>query len=265
MYQSSLSTKDPNPPASPTKTPSTTSPQQPHIIPATSAHTHTIIFLHGRGSDAETFAEELFVSRTADGQYFTTRCPGLKWVFPCAPKSHSALDQEEVHQWFNMSSVQRPQEDVEVQRPGLWESVAALRQVMEEEAQRVGGMQNIILAGISQGCATAIFTLLTSGWGVGGFVGLAGWLPLVEEMRDVMNVPGRMKHFMGTPVLLQHCRDDEVVPICNGERLRDKLEEWGMRVQWRDFEKGGHWLQEPEGMHEVVEFMLKCMGASENQ
>lgn len=143
----------------------------------------------------------------------------------------------------------------------MWESVATLREVMEEEAARVGGMQNIILAGISQGCATAIFTLLTSGWGVGGLVGLAGWLPMAEEMVRVMNVPGRMDDYKMTPVLLQHCRDDEVVPVENGEELKNQLRGWGMRVQWQDFETGGHWLQEPEGMDGVVKFLQKCIGA----
>ncbi|KAF2854306.1 phospholipase/carboxylesterase family protein-like protein [Plenodomus tracheiphilus IPT5] len=257
MYQSSLSSNAPNPPPSTT----TTSPVSPpsHIIPPTPPHTHTIIFLHGRDSSAETFADELFESQTSSGKHFTTLFPSLKWVFPCAPKSYSALDQEEVSQWFEMSSVQRPQEDVSVQKAGLWESVGALRKLVQQEAEIVGGMQNVILAGISQGCATAIFTLLTSGWGVGGFVGVAGWLPFAEELGEVMDVPGRLREFVKTPVLLQHCRDDEVVPVGNGEDLRTRLERWGMRVAWQEYEKGGHWLQESEGMDGIVKFLQKCM------
>ncbi|KAH9872831.1 hypothetical protein J1614_005225 [Plenodomus biglobosus] len=262
MYQPTLSTKGPNPSPSPTMTPVSTYSQQPHTIPPSSPHTHTVIFLHGRGSTAATFANELFESQNSAGQHLATLFPSLKWVFPCAPKTYSALDQEQVQQWFDMGSVQWPQEDVEVQRPGMWESVAALREVMEEEAAMVGGMQKIILAGISQGCATAIFTLLTSGWGVGGFVGLAGWLPMAEEMVRVMNVPGRMDDYKKTPVLLQHCRDDEVVPVGNGEQLKNQLKGWGMRVHWQDFETGGHWLQEPEGMDGVVKFLQECMGAT---
>ncbi|KAI8940749.1 hypothetical protein NX059_002014 [Plenodomus lindquistii] len=256
MYQSSLSTHSPDPPT--TRTMPSTFP--PHIVPPTTAHTHTIIFLHGRGSSASTFSDELLESETSSGQHFTTLFPSVKWVFPCASKSYSALDQEDVHQWFDMASVQQPQKGSEEQKKGLWESVAALRKVVEDEAAIVGGMHNIILAGISQGCATAIFTMLTSGWGVGGFIGLAGWMPLAREMSDVMNVPGRLREHVSTPVLLQHCRDDEVVPVGNGEELRMKLEEWGMQVQWQDFDKGGHWLQEPEGMDGVVRFLQDCIG-----
>ena len=90
---------------------------------------------------------------------------------------------------------------------------------------------------------------------VGGFVGLCGWLPLAEELNSVVQVPGRAQAMTKTPILLQHCKDDQVVPIENGEDLRTRLEEMHMQVRFDCFHDGGHWLNEPAGMDSVVGFL----------
>lgn len=54
--------------------------------------------------------------------------------------------------------------------------VKEISSIIHEESEFVP-LKNIILGGISQGCATAIFTLLSSGLSLGGFVGLSSWLP----------------------------------------------------------------------------------------
>lgn len=106
--------------------------------PPTTPHTHTIIFLHGRGSTAQTFSEELFESQDSTGQYFTDLFPSIKWVFPCAKKRWAEIDQEEMHQWFDMRSVQFPHEGSEAQRPALRESACELLQLVEVEGKSVG-------------------------------------------------------------------------------------------------------------------------------
>ena len=170
-------------------------------------------------------------------------------------------EQEDLHQWFDMSSVQRPQENPDVQREALWDSVNQVLRILHEEAAIVE-MQHIILAGISQGCATSIFALLASGVRVGGFIGLCGWLPLEEEIAELMDVPGRVKDVLEMPVLLQHCSDDGVVPVGNGEALRESLKEMGVRLEFEEFEEGGHWLNEPEGMDSIVRFIKHVMGTT---
>jgi lysophospholipase-2 len=236
-------------------------PSTSHTIEPTTPHTHTIIFLHGRGSTASTFCSEIFESQDSSSAFFTILFLSLKWVFPLAPKRYSPSEQEEMHQWFDMSSVQRPQEHHDIQREGLWNSVSQILKIVEEEGEIVG-TQNLILAGISQGCATAIFALLASGTRVGGFVGLCGWLPLKDEIVGVMNVLRRVRDVLETPVLLQHCEDDEVVPVENGEGLAVQLKQCGMSVRWQRFEDGGHWLNEPKGMDGVVDFIEGVMKAS---
>jgi len=227
-----------------------------HTVSPTGPHTCTVVFLHGRGSDGGVFCEELFESQEGSGQFFVDIFPGIKWVFPSAAGFYDKSEDE--FQWFDMSSVQRPQDNGEIQKPGLWRSVAQVLQIITEEAVIVGN-QKLILAGMSQGCATGIFALLASGLRVGGFVGLSGWLPLAKEVQRVMNVPGREQDVLKMPVLLQHCKDDDVVPVEHGNDLRKLLEEIGMCVRWECFEQGGHWLNEPRGMDGLVEFIQSVL------
>jgi lysophospholipase-2 len=219
-------------------------------------HTHTIILLHGRSSTASTFHSELFESQDSTGAFFPDLCPSVKWLFPCAPLRYSDLEQESTNQWFDMASVQRPWEGVEMQEKGLEESARRLEMMILEEVMEVGA-EKVIVGGISQGCAMGIYMVLTRGVRLGGFVGLSGWWPNLQhgvvdkELRDM-------------PVLLQHCRDDSVVPVKNGEYLKGRLRKMGWKVEWKCFEDGGHWLNEPEGMDGVVRFIKDVMERSES-
>jgi lysophospholipase-2 len=154
-----------------------------------------------------------------------------------------------------MASVQRPWEDAEMQKDGLEESAEWLVRMVEEECGEVG-WRNVIVGGISQGCAMGVYIILTRGMEVGGFVGLSGWWPNLEE--------GVGKKVDDVPVLLQHCRDDSVVPVENGAELARRLREMGRQVKWECFEDGGHWLNEPEGMDGVVRFVKEVMERTES-
>ncbi|KAL1981362.1 hypothetical protein VTN96DRAFT_2753 [Rasamsonia emersonii] len=88
----------------------------PHIHPPqpTHRHTHTIILLHGRGSDGPEFASELFSCATsaADGQNLPARLPSWRWVFPTArERQYPELDEEEqeddyvMRAWFDAYSL----------------------------------------------------------------------------------------------------------------------------------------------------------------
>jgi lysophospholipase-2 len=109
-----------------------------------------------------------------------------------------------------MCSVLRPHEHSDIQREGLWDSVTQLLKIVKEEAASVGP-ENVIVAGISQGCATAIYTLLASSLRFGGFTGLCGWLSLADGIMKLMNIPGRAKevlehlYYFSTPQMTKLC------------------------------------------------------------
>jgi lysophospholipase-2 len=224
-----------------------------YIISPSTSHTHTLILLHGRGSSALTFSSELFESQDSLDLHFPTIFPSVKFVFPEARKRWAHVDEEDMHQWFDMTSVQWPWEDVDVQEKGLRESAEELERVIRREVEEVG-WENVVVGGMSQGCAIEMYTLITKGIRVAGFVGMAGWLPVMEEEESDL---GYM------PVLLQHCKDDGVVPVENGLDMAGRLRKMGLQVKWECFEEGGHWLNEPEGMDGIVRFIRGIIDKSE--
>ncbi|KAF1933495.1 alpha/beta-hydrolase [Didymella exigua CBS 183.55] len=222
----------------------------PLIVDPTGAHMHTVIFLHGRGSNATEFCSEIFESQDSSGLCFPKLFPSVKWVFPCVNVGWSELDHEEVHRWFGMIS-----------RLGLEDSRTQLLGIVEE-GKFV--MRERIILGISQGCAVALWALLSADVCIGGFFGLCGWLPSADELVNDHGTLRGWRNAGNMPILLQHCKDDGVVQFANGMAMRNCLEELRMDVKWQYFEEGGHWLNEPEGMDGIVEF-LKSVIANEPQ
>jgi len=126
---------------------------------------------------------------------------------------------------------------------------------------------------MSQGCATAIHALFAAELKLGGFIELCGWLPLraqidkyTKDRKLTSEAPRKSLDSdtledqkravpLNTPVFLGHARDDDIVLIANGRTLRDSLKSLGMNVAWREYEDGGHWLNEPRGVDDIVAFL----------
>lgn len=178
-------------------------------------HTHTIILLHGRGSNSERFGR-VFIEATG----IAKRLPTVKFVFPTASKRRSTvLKRVPINQWFDNYSLEDPNTRTELQLDGLWESSAFLRRLVDEEAgilarrkknggnvdvdvdaaAAVGGgdddgYSRVVIGGLSQGCAASVFCLLggLSSHGerqrLGGFIGMSGWLPLEREIAGILKM-----------------------------------------------------------------------------
>jgi lysophospholipase-2 len=248
-----------------------------YSIEPSDTHKHTVVLLHGRGSNAIEFASEFFESQASDDRFLGQIFPTYKWVFPCAALRHAQIEGEELHQWFDMECVQKPYHDPEkLQIIGLRESLEFIRDVIEREAREVGGFDKVFLGGISQGCATAITACLTVQTPLAGFIAFSGWCPfaklgsegsfkciehlhaLVEWLHDVVvNSVGveTIRLALQTPVLVEHALDDEVVPLALGRDLRDTLMSLGSEVQLAEYEDGGHWINEPKGIDDMVHFI----------
>jgi lysophospholipase-2 len=154
-----------------------------HIVAPTEKHSHTIIFLHGRESTASEFASEFLESQASDDRTLQEIFPSVKWVFPNSGlRKHARFGTEE-SQWFDMWDVKKPLERKEIQVEGLRESISFILSVIRKEASIVQP-ERVILGGISQGCATAIHTLLYGGIRLGGFIGLSSWLPFQDDIEQ---------------------------------------------------------------------------------
>jgi predicted esterase len=207
----------------------------------TKDHKLTIIFLHGCGSNAAEFMAELFESQASDGRTLREIFPQAKWVFPNAGMLYSATFGVEMSQWYDLRSTQNPRGMSDEQQAALEKSVRGILDILREEAAIVDS-RNIFLAGISQGCATAIYTLLCQDNELGGFIGLSSWL---LKSANLLKTSAEAR---GTPVFLAHCEDDAVINLKYGEELAQEMRNTGFKVEWHKYVDGGHWINEPKGI-----------------
>ncbi|KAI0161774.1 alpha/beta-hydrolase [Hypoxylon sp. FL1284] len=277
----------------------------PSTIPSIAAgpwgahpHTHTVVFLHGRGDSARAFAGALARWRGSCGRNPFQLFPSLRWVFPQAPVRALARAADTAAAWPQWFDVWDPADfaaNEALQAHGLREAVPALRRLLDAEAARLGGRRDkVVLAGISMGGATAAHVLFHldldldgAGDGAGlplaAFLGFACRCPFVGRdlagMRAVLGLQqqgdnnddgeGRGKGISGgildralrgTPMLLEHCVDDATVPVAAGRQLTETLRAFGADVERREYPAGGHWFNAPTGLDDVREFLERRLG-----
>jgi predicted esterase len=180
---------------------------EPLIIPPSTKHTHSVILLHGRGSNATRFGLELLDSKTSSGKSLQQLFPSVKFIFPTAKKRRSTiLKRVKINQWFDNYSLEDPSERQDLQYEGLKETAEFIHKLVKQEAASLaGGLGNVIIGGLSQGCAMALIVLLSfagnsghadqlaaSDEGIltskprkkslGGFIGMSGWLPFAQDI-----------------------------------------------------------------------------------
>jgi predicted esterase len=202
--------------------------------------------------------------------------PNFRWVFPSSGNCTASRFGVEMPQWFDIWSLENPEDGSETQAAGLKRSTARILALIELEARLVPH-QHIFLAGLSQGCATAVYALLQLDQPLGGFIGLNSWLPFQCQFYDIIkaysDASDQLKHIRATisnqesknpsttcldaPTLLSHCKDDEIVLEAHGIALRDALLELGLQVEWHSYEAGGNWLNEPQGVDDLIGFIQK--------
>lgn len=235
--------------------------------PSRRPHTHTVIFLHGRGDTARDLAEALHHFSNAHSRSLFDIFPSFRWVFPQAPLRELAASGDKSFQWFDVWDMTDPTEREDVQRDGLRESVARVTRLVRDEVEILGSWERVVVAGISQGGAIAVHTLLgldaKGKERIGAVIGFScrlflGRETLKETRGEIAGDEGPEEAgevLRDTPVLLEHCQDDPVVPVAGGQELRDKLVEWGGQVSWKEYPTGGHWFNCPDGADDVARFL----------
>ncbi|KAF8242698.1 alpha/beta-hydrolase, partial [Wilcoxina mikolae CBS 423.85] len=154
----------------------------PIIILPTQPHSHTILLLHGLSSNGAKFGHE-FLSTSS----FQTLFPSTKFIFPTAKKRRStAIKRIPINQWFDIASLPDPSHREELQLDGVRESAEFIHALIATEVQAGVLPRNIVVGGLSQGCAMALMVMLTSEVRLGAVVGMSGWLPFRGRMEDVL-------------------------------------------------------------------------------
>lgn len=245
----------------------------PLTVNPSAEHTHTVVFLHGRGDNALKFADSLAFSPDSRSHTLAEALPTFRWVFPQAPLRRCAALPDTIRQWFDVWNVRNFAENEELQAEGLKEVVPAIRGILADEAVRLGGRwERIILAGISMGAATSLHVLFNLDVPrLGAFLGFSCRCPFAGRtlagMRGVLGLEGVPAHdsvLRNTPMLLEHCVDDPTVLVDSGRRLREILRGFGAQVEWKEYADGGHWFKSPEGIDDAVAFLTKHLAGPDN-
>ncbi|KAH8719553.1 Alpha/Beta hydrolase protein [Phaeosphaeriaceae sp. PMI808] len=175
----------------------------PLIFSPLQAHKTTLVILHGRGSTAQKFAEPFLTHAVSPPPTATNpllspstrpmkslhdHLPNTKFVFPTAPLRRAVVFKRSLtHQWFDDWSVTQPELKQHLQVPGLRETTSFLHELLSKEIGIIGA-ENVVLVGLSQGCAASIVaTLLWEGNPFGGLVGMCGYLPFRKGMYDLLH------------------------------------------------------------------------------
>ena len=160
----------------------------PLVINPQSEHTQTIILLHDRAGSNRHFALELLEATDSASNTLQQALPGMKFIFPTALKRPSAvLDGYPIASWFDCHLPIDPHEQSKGQAEGLKEASLIIHHLLDTEVPVVG-IGNVFLGGQGQGCAMALYALLTYksrvGGILGGVIGLSGWLPMQKALNE---------------------------------------------------------------------------------
>lgn len=243
------------------------------IVEPVTPHTHTAILLHGRGSNGEEFAQELFdETKLSNGTSLAQALPSWRWVFPSSRQLWSAAFEEDIPAWFEAHSLTDTTARQDLQIPGIKESVNYLKKVLSEEIRKLDGMtENVVLGGISQGAAVGMWAFLCRDdleQPLGAFFGTSTWLPFASKIEhhllpnhSIENHPHDSgteqsqvdtfvddmlagaksaiaqdrKAFLSTPIFLGHGTDDAYVDVELGREARDVFTRIGFSVEWKEY------------------------------
>lgn len=190
-------------------------------IEPTTAHTHSIIWLHGLGADGHDF-EGIVPSLRIDEK------SGIHFIFPNAPIQPVTINGgARMPAWYDILEVSMERQ---VDVAGIYQSVAAIEQIIREEITKGIPSGNILLAGFSQGGVIALHTGLKYPQKLAGIVALSTYLPTLEQLK-IERSPANNT----TPIFMAHGILDSVVDIEIGKKAADGLLAMGYDVRWHDY------------------------------
>tara|TARA_B110000116_G_C16677566_1_gene509119 strand:- start:163 stop:843 length:681 start_codon:yes stop_codon:yes gene_type:complete len=184
--------------------------------------THSIIWLHGLGSDGNDFVP--IVEKLNLQSDLHTR-----FVFPHAPMQPVSINNGAVMRaWYDISGQNLiSNEDA----AGISISQSAVEKLISREKQNGIKPENIVLAGFSQGGAIALHTGLRYSDKLAGILVLSSYLPLAD-----MLVTGAHQSNASTQIFMAHGHKDTVISPDLAISSKQKLLELGYGVNWNMYQ-----------------------------
>ena len=191
------------------------------VVTPPASHTASVIWLHGLGADGHDF-EALIPALDLGSDH------GIKFIFPNAPMRPIAINNGMVMRgWYDVRDMDLTLEE---DLAGIEDSVAIIERFIDQEVAANIGSERIILAGFSQGGAIALYGGLRHAQPLAGIMALSTYLPLPDQLATQAHPANA-----NTPIFMAHGQADPVIPMFQGQRTSDLLNDQGYPVEWHSY------------------------------
>ncbi|KAI6226042.1 BMA-ATH-1, isoform a [Aphelenchoides besseyi] len=214
----------------------------PLIVRPLAEHSASIIFLHGRGDTG-------FGWKDAVEREF--RLPHVRYILPHAPnRAMTRFNGAKMPAWFDQ---QRMAFDCGEDYDHVNETRKMVFDLIEAEKQEGIDASRIVVAGFSQGAASALHVGLTYHERLAGIVALSGFVLSKDRLKSECTANN------DTPLFYGCGESDDVVPFKDVmERGAHFLEEFQSGLQLHVYKQLGHSTSYQE-MEDVKQFLQECL------
>lgn len=212
---------------------------------ASGDHSATVIFLHGLGDTGENWARNLGA----------LKLDHVKFVCPTAPIQKVTLNHGlKMPSWFDIKGLDPTSEE---DQAGIMNAASSLKAAVEAEVSAGIPANRIVVAGFSQGGATAIYSALSVlGCDVAGVVLLSTWLPLSSQFQNQ-----EAKFNLKTRILQCHGHSDLLIPLKWGKMTSMILTALTKNCTFKEYPEMGHESTAQE-MRDVKQFLMEVLPPS---
>lgn len=190
------------------------------ILP-TATHRYSIIWLHGLGADGHDFESIVPQLRLKMQQH-------IHFIFPNAPIQAVTINNGmKMRSWYDIFEMSLARKvDIE----GIYQSAAAIEELIQQEINKGIASEHIVLAGFSQGGLIALHTGLRYPQKLAGIIALSTYLPTVESLKTEAATAN-----LTIPIFMAHGSMDSVVAAQSGKIAFDALTALEYSIRWYQY------------------------------
>ncbi len=188
-------------------------------VPPTKPANACVIWLHGLGASNRDFVSAL-------PHIPLPPALAVQYIFPQAPNRPVTVNNGHVMPaWYDIFELAI---DRKIDEKHILEAAAEIELIIAAQIRKGFKAERIILAGFSQGGAVAIQAALSSQFAIGGLIVLSSYVALSAPLAN-------HKPHLHWPVLIQHGRQDTVVPLLLGEKAASHFRHAGFKVEFQAY------------------------------
>ena len=201
----------------------------------------SVIWLHGLGADGNDFVPVVKM----------LNLPNIRFILPHAPYQKISMNNGyEMRAWYDLFGLKSNQPQDEA---GIEASRAYIESLISQENQRGIANNKIILAGFSQGGASALHTAARQQQALAGVLALSTYLPLHAKLSTEKTIAS-----LSTPIFMAHGSFDEVITLERCKASLAVLEENSYKIDWHEYAMAHSVC--PQEINDIRTFILSILG-----